>query len=115
MSYARSPRPLCSITIGIRPSPFGCSIVRLLRLFAPAGSAGPARAHHGVETRRLVGNGRAREDPVDHVLLQHRRLEITEALGFFVMPGRRLLDEVLIAQLRAQTVLLFDQLFFLFD
>ncbi len=31
MSYARSPRPLCSITIGIRPSPLGSS----MRVFFP--------------------------------------------------------------------------------
>src|SRR6185437_2763265 len=97
MSYARSPRPLCSITIGIRPSPLGSSIVRLRQWFVralPARSAVAARPHHGIEGRRLVGHRRACEDPVDDVLLEHGGLEVAEALGLLVMPayhGLRLL------------------------
>src|SRR6185437_16797240 len=99
----RSPRPLCSITIGIRPRPLGSSmkwglVVRVNRsagrLFRPravekgrwdfdyrSSSAGWQSAHQLLERDRLVGHFRARDNPVDDILLERHRFEIPQPLG----------------------------------
>src|SRR5579862_720677 len=111
MSYARSPRPLCSITIGIRPRPWGSSMRLLSSMNETAGKrrwprtkkmgprhpcvkrrpatglCGPARSHYLLERHRPIGDLRARHDPVDDVLLEHHRLEVTKPLGLLVMPA----------------------------
>src|SRR5689334_10997426 len=100
MSYARSPRPLCSITIGTRPRPCG-SIMRCLvdvkggwneplpprfrkRTQAALASGG---AHQLGEGGGLVLDLDFREHPVDHVALDRRGLELAQALVLLVMPA----------------------------
>src|SRR5438552_3298515 len=101
MSYARSPRPLCSITIGIKPSPFGSSFQPLLIVCSPASldalsatfekklPGAPSRGrrlHQCRESYRLIGYSRALQHPVDHVAFDRPYLVFVQAIGLLVMP-----------------------------
>src|SRR5258706_4741941 len=113
MSYARSPRPLCSITIGIKPSPLGSSalslLIRLLtRLNCPpfeaaAGASRRRRLHQCRKLRRLIIHLGALQCPVDDVAFDRPDLVFVQPVGLLVVPAdhrirllealRRLLDE----------------------
>src|SRR5690348_17413984 len=115
MSYARSPRPLCSITIGMRPSPRGSSALLSLMVcsFTLPSQFAAARAvrdrsrrrrlHQREERRRLVLHIRPLKRPVDDVAFDRPHFVFVQPLRLLVMPAdhrvgllealRRFLDE----------------------
>src|ERR1700694_1092219 len=99
MSYARSPRPLCSITIGIKPSPFGSSFQPLLIVRAPAwlthcplhltvarARSSRRRLHQRRESCRLILDPCALQYPLDHIAFDRTHLVFVQPVGLLIMP-----------------------------
>src|SRR4249920_1752649 len=95
MSYARSPRPLCSITIGIRPRPVGSCILRLLMwcrlqcaMVSPCYMGSTCgRFHKRCETCRAVLDPGPLQRPADDVVFDRGEFEVVQALGLLIVPA----------------------------
>src|SRR3954470_21262291 len=104
MSYARSPRPLCSITIGIRPRPLGSMGVlgKTSCGVSPRSAAAPRRqsdsyvmayrplstarrAHQFPEGGRLLVDLGSTEHPLDDISFDCQRFEFVQALRLLIV------------------------------
>src|SRR5574340_1704200 len=94
MSYARSPRPLCSMTMGMRPSPRGSSALislivnsALLKLGRRYRSAlRRLRLHQSQERRRLILDRGPLQNPIDDVAFDRAHLVFVQAGRILVVP-----------------------------
>src|SRR5215470_17590992 len=95
MSYARSPRPLCSMTIGTIPSPCGSAAsaragipVLLFIAESPCRASRPlaGAAHQLIKRDGCVDDLRMLEHPTRYVVLQRRAFKVGQALAVRKVP-----------------------------
>src|SRR5262245_8173628 len=101
MSYTRSPRAVCSTTIGTRFNALSFTL-------SPRPGASRSGAHELLEGQRLVARLRAPEQEVDHLILENAGLDLIHhatvravelrGLGRLLVRRRELLDSLLYAR-----------------
>src|SRR3954464_15618074 len=79
MSYARSPREVCSTTTGTRLRPWGACWFDID--FSRAGGASRTGTHDFSETQGLLGELSVFGDPFDDLVFHHAALQALHQLG----------------------------------
>src|SRR5574343_811572 len=103
MSYARSPRPLCSTTIGTRPKACGsqllalsifmsalvCCLLVVFETFVVFATVPRLLllTHQFIKNGSLVGNLGLAENPGDHVVFDGDAFDFLQALRLSVVPA----------------------------